>query len=142
MRRDQVNKFLGRNDFGFLPELWEMFLITGDQIICPRGVSAFQKNVVIGIGRDFEVPARGHEAASVPDELQQLPPKALPNMQFRSGEHLTVLFQYGPGDIPSRRLRHGKQQHGALQSGRLDGSGNQHICVDDKAEGKHYRFGL
>jgi hypothetical protein len=33
MRADECDEFAGRDDFGFLPELWEMALIAGDQIV-------------------------------------------------------------------------------------------------------------
>ncbi len=33
MRADDADQFAGGDDFGFLPELWEMALIAGDQMI-------------------------------------------------------------------------------------------------------------
>ena len=46
MGPDDANKFPGADDFGFLPELWEMALIAGDQVVRAGGVGAFQENVI------------------------------------------------------------------------------------------------
>ena len=37
MRPDDADKFAGADDFGFLPELWEMALIAGDQVVRAGG---------------------------------------------------------------------------------------------------------
>jgi hypothetical protein len=52
-------------------------------------------------------------------ELEELLPKALANLQFWSGQHLTLFLHDWQGDIPSRRLGHGKQHDSALQTCRL-----------------------
>jgi|ERR1035437_701878 hypothetical protein len=142
MGRDKSDEFSGSYDLGFLPESREMFLIARDQVVRAGNVGTFQKYVVIGVVRDLKTPCQSHEMTVVLDELQQLTPKAFANLQLWSGKHRSVLLQDRPRDIPPRRFGHGQQHHGALHSGRLDRSGNQHVRVDDKTEGKHYRFGL
>src|SRR3989442_5483287 len=37
MRPDDADKFAGADDFGFLPEFWEMALIAGDQVVRAGG---------------------------------------------------------------------------------------------------------
>jgi len=73
---------------------------------------------------------------TVLDKLQELLPKALANLQFRAGKHLAVFIQNGTGDIPAGRFGNGKEEDRALQSCGLEGSGNQHIRVNDQTEGK------
>ncbi|SRR5260370_30161517 len=80
--------------------------------------------------------------AVILDKLQQLLPKAFANLQFWAGKHLAVFLQDVTGYIQTGRFGNGKQQHGALQAGWLDGSGNQYIGVDYQTERKHYRFGF
>jgi hypothetical protein len=48
----------------------------------------------------------------------------------------------GRDTIEAGRFGDGQQQHRPLQGDGLDGSRNQHICVNDEAKGEHYRFGL
>ncbi len=38
MRPDDPDKFAGVDDFGLLPELWEMARIAGDQVVREGGV--------------------------------------------------------------------------------------------------------
>jgi hypothetical protein len=50
MRPDDADEFAGSDDFSFLPELWEMPRIAGDQVVCTGGIGAFDKNVIGIIG--------------------------------------------------------------------------------------------
>src|SRR5260370_5933488 len=140
MRRNQRNELSGRYDFGFLPEFREMFHIAGNQVVRTGSIGALQKSIVVRVGCDLKAPTRSHDMTAVLDELQQLLPKALANVQFRAGEDVAVFFQDEWGDVPARRFRHGEQEDGALQPSRFEGSGHQHVCVNDKTEGKHHRF--
>src|SRR5712671_2712449 len=54
MGPDDADKFAGADDFGFLPELWEMALIAGDQVVRAGGIGAFEENVIGGVGRDLK----------------------------------------------------------------------------------------
>jgi hypothetical protein len=54
MRADDGDEFAGRDDFGVLPELWEMALIAGNQIVCAGGVGTFEEDIIGGVGRDMK----------------------------------------------------------------------------------------
>jgi hypothetical protein len=54
MGPDDTDKFAGADDFGFLPELWEVALIAGDQVVRSGVVGAFKENVIGGIGSDLQ----------------------------------------------------------------------------------------
>jgi hypothetical protein len=54
MRPDDADEFAGRDDFGFLPELWQMALIAGDQVVRASGIGAFERNVIGGVGRNLQ----------------------------------------------------------------------------------------
>src|SRR5229473_3669324 len=54
MRPDDADEFAGADDFGFLPELWEVALIAGNQVVRAGGVGAFEENVIGGVGRDLK----------------------------------------------------------------------------------------
>jgi hypothetical protein len=140
MRRNKTNEFSGSYDFGFLPKSRKMLLIARDQIIRTGNIGTFQKYVVIRIVCDVKAPGRSHEMTAVSDELQQLMSKTFANSEFRAGKHLAILRKDGLRDVQSSWFVNRKYQHSALQSGRFNGSGDQHIGVDDKTEGKHYRF--
>jgi hypothetical protein len=84
MRSDDAHKFPGSDDFGFLPELWEVALIAGDQVVRAGGVGAFQENVIGGVGRDLEGAGGRDEMSPVFEELKKPLPEPFANMEFRS----------------------------------------------------------
>src|SRR5258707_8484384 len=84
MRTDDTDKFAGVDDFGFLPELWEMPLIAGDQVVRAGGVCAFEENVIGGVGRDLKRAGGRDEIRSVFEELKKLLPESFANMEFRA----------------------------------------------------------
>ncbi len=84
MRPDDADEFAGGDDFGFLPELWKMALITGDQVVRPGGVSAFEENVIGGVGRDLKRAGGRDEMSPVFEELKKLVPEPFANMEFRA----------------------------------------------------------
>ena len=47
MRPDNADEFAGSDDSGFLPELWEMALVAGDQIVRAGGIGAFEENLTV-----------------------------------------------------------------------------------------------
>lgn len=98
MRRSEAYKFSGRYDFRFLPESWKMLLIACHQIIRAGNVGTFQEHIVVRIGCHFKAPRRSHGIAVVLDELEQLQPEALANLQFRPGKYLAVFLQDRTGD--------------------------------------------
>ncbi len=84
MRPDDADEFPGRDDFGFLPELWEMALIAGDQVVRAGGICAFEENVIGGVGRDLKRTGRRDEMSPVFEELKKLMPEPFANMEFRA----------------------------------------------------------
>ncbi len=84
MRPDDVDKFAGSDDFGFLPKLWEMALIAGDQVVRVRGIGAVEENVIGGVGRDLEGSGGCDEMSPVFEELKKLLPESFANMEFRA----------------------------------------------------------
>ena len=54
MRPYDTDKFAGADDFGFLPELWEVALIAGYQVVRAGRVGAFKENVIGGVGGDLK----------------------------------------------------------------------------------------
>lgn len=90
MRADDANEFAGVDDFGFLPELWEMALVAGDQIVRTGSIGAFEKNVIGGVRRDLERTGWRHEMSAVLEELEKLRPQSFANMEFRARQHGTI----------------------------------------------------
>lgn len=83
MRTDDAYEFAGSDDFSFLPELWEMPRIAGDQVVCTGGIGAFDENVIGGIGRDLKRGGWRNGMGSVFEELKKLLPEPFANLKFR-----------------------------------------------------------
>lgn len=81
MRPDDADEFAGSYDFGFLPELWEMALIAGDQVVRAGGIRAFEENI-IGGGGNLKRSGRRDEMSPVFEELKKLMPGPSANMEF------------------------------------------------------------
>jgi hypothetical protein len=84
MRPVDADEFARSYDFGFLPELWEMALIAGDQVVRAGGIGAFEENVIGGVGRDFKRTGRRDEMSPVFEVLKKLMPEPFANMEFRT----------------------------------------------------------
>ena len=84
MRPDDADKFAGGDDFGFLPELWEMALIASDQVVRAGGIGAFEENVIGGVGRDLQGPRGRDEMSPVFEELKKLLPESFAYTEFRA----------------------------------------------------------
>lgn len=83
MRADYTDEFAGSDDFSFLPELWEMPRIAGDQVVCTGGVGAFDKNVIGRIGRDLKQAGWRNGMGAVLEQLKKLLPEPFANLKFR-----------------------------------------------------------
>jgi hypothetical protein len=46
MRPDNADEFAGSDDSGFLPELWEMALVAGDQVVRAGGIGSVLRHHV------------------------------------------------------------------------------------------------
>ena len=84
MGPDDADEFAGRDDFGFLPELWEMALVAGDQVVRAGGIGAFEENVIGGVGRELKRAGGHDEMGPVFQELKKLAPEPFANMEFRA----------------------------------------------------------
>ncbi len=84
MRADDTDQFAGVDDFGFLPELWEMALIAGDQIVRAGGVGTFEENIIGGVGGDLKRAGRRDEMGPVFEELKKLLPEPFADVKFRA----------------------------------------------------------
>ncbi len=84
MRPDNADQFAGADDFGFLPELWEMALIAGDQVVRAGGIGTLEENVIGGVGRDLKRPGGRHEMGPIFEELEKLLPESFAKMKFRA----------------------------------------------------------
>ncbi len=74
VRRDDTDELAGRDDLGLPPELWEMTLVAGDEIVGAGGVGAFEEDVVGGVGTDLKRLGGRDGVGAVLDELQELLP--------------------------------------------------------------------
>ena len=84
MRADDADQFAGGDDFGFLPELWEMARIAGDQVVRAGGIGAFEENVIGGVGRDLKQAGGRDEMGPVFEELKKLLPEPFANKKLRA----------------------------------------------------------
>ena len=84
MRADDADEFAGSDDLGFLPELWEMARIAGDQVVRAGGVGTFEENIIGGVERDLKRGGGRDEMGPVFEELKKLLPEPFANMEFRA----------------------------------------------------------
>ena len=69
MWANDADEFAGGDDIGFLPELWEVALIAGDQVVRAGGVGAFKEAVPGGMGGDLARAGGRNEMGPVLEEL-------------------------------------------------------------------------
>ncbi len=84
MRPDDADKFAGADDFSFLPELWEMALIAGDQVVRTGGIGAFEGNIIGGVGCDLKGTGGRNEMSPVFEKLKELLPQSFAYTEFRA----------------------------------------------------------
>ena len=82
MRADDADEFARVDDFGFLPELWKMALIAGDQVIRAGSVGAFEENIIGGIGSDLKRARGRDEMGAISQKLKKLLPQPFANMKL------------------------------------------------------------
>jgi hypothetical protein len=131
MRPDDADKFAGVDDFGFLPELWEMALIAGDQVVRAGRICAFEENVIGGVGRDLKGTRGRDEMSPVFEELKKLLPESFANMEFRARQHGTVLREDRRRQVQPGRLSDGQKKNGALQTEGLERGRYKDIGIQD-----------
>ena len=65
-------EFAGGNHFGFLPELGEVALVAGDEVVGAGGVCAFEEDVVVRVRGDLQQARWCDDMGAVFEELEQL----------------------------------------------------------------------
>ena len=131
MRPDDPDEFAGSDDFGFLPELWEMPRIARNQVVCARGIGAFDKNVIGRVGRDWRQAGWRNGMGSVLEQLKKLVPQPLANLKFCPRQHDSVLPQDRGRHVQAGRLAERQEQYRALQACRLERGRYHDIGVQD-----------
>ena len=137
MRRYEANEFSRRYDLRLLPESREMLLIARDQIVRSGSVRTFQECVVIGVECHFKAPGWNQDVTVLLDKLQHLLLKTLANAQLRAAEHDAVFLEDRKRHVEESRFGDRQEENSAGQPCRINGSGNQDVCVNYQPEGKH-----
>lgn len=132
MRSNQRNEFAGSDDFGLLPEPWEMAWIARHKVIGAGRIRAFHEDIVIGIARNLDLAQSGNQVGAVFNLLKELLPQAFANLEFRTRQDDSIFRENGRRYIQPCGTRHRQQKHGALQSVRLERRGNDDIRVEDQ----------
>jgi hypothetical protein len=120
MRPDDADEFAGSYDFGFLPELWEMALIAGDQVVRAGGIGAFEENIIGGVGGNLKRAGRRDEMSPVFEELKKLMPEPFANMEFSTRQNGTIFREDRRRQVEAGRLGKGQEEYRALQTARLE----------------------
>src|SRR6266496_6209239 len=84
VRSYDTNQLAGRDDFSFFPELREMTLVTGYEIVRAGGIGALEEDIVAGVGRDLKRAGGKDEIGPVFNELKKLTTKSSADVQFRA----------------------------------------------------------
>lgn len=139
MRSHHSDELARSNDLRFLPELWEVSLVSSHQIIS-LGVGAFEKDIVIWVAGHVKLVRRGHKVSVCFDELQKLLLNAFADAQFRARQYIAILRQDRIGYIESGGLDGGEQKYGPLQSIGFQRSRYEDIGIKHQPEREHYGF--
>jgi len=92
-----------------------MPLIAGHQVVGPCSIGALDEFVIVGVLGHLNQ-TRWADRMRVPfDELDKLLTRPLTNLKLGPGEHFSIPFEDGFGNIESCRLVDGKEQNGSLR---------------------------
>src|SRR5437879_13814185 len=114
MWSDDLHEFAGTNDPGLVRKGGEVAGIAGDEIVGAGGVSAFEKDVVGGIGRDLERMERNDEARAAGDELKKARAQALADRKFRACKHGAIFGKNWRRDKETGGLGESEKENGWL----------------------------
>jgi hypothetical protein len=106
MRSDQCHEFAGSNDFGLLPELWEMALVARHKIIGSGGIRALQENVVIWIPRNVHLALGQYHVRTILDASKELLPQAPADFELWARQDNPIFRKNGRRYIQPRRTCH------------------------------------
>jgi hypothetical protein len=130
-------EFAGGNHFGFLPELGEVALVAGDEVVGAGGVCAFEEDVVVRVRGDLQQARWCDDMGAVFEELEQLQLKAAADAEFRTRQHGAVFREDGRREVEARGLSDGEEQDGTLQTVGLEGGGNDDVGIENQAKREH-----
>src|SRR6266436_559117 len=91
MRSHDTNQLAGRDDFGFFPELREMTLVTGYEIVRAGGIGALEEDIVAGVRGDLKRAGGKDEIGPVFNELKKLTTKSSADVQLRARQDGPIL---------------------------------------------------
>jgi len=95
MRGHDVDELARRDNLGRLPELREMSLVAGHQIVRASRVGTFQEFIIVGIFCDLQLSANSDRMRTVPDKLKKLLLESLADSQLRARQHRAILGENG-----------------------------------------------
>jgi hypothetical protein len=67
MGSHQAHELTRVDDLGLLPELWEMPLIAGNEVVRARNVGAFDEHIVVRVAGHFKAARWGNDMAVILD---------------------------------------------------------------------------
>jgi hypothetical protein len=140
MRPDNPDKFAGGDDFGFLPKLWEVALIAGNQIVRASGVGTFEENTIVWVRGDLKQTGGRDEMGPVFEELKKLLPEAFANVKLRARQHGAILCEDGRRQVEAGWPCESQEKYCALQTEGLERGRYNNIGVEDQTEREHLAF--
>jgi hypothetical protein len=91
-----------------------MTLVAGHEVISSGRISAFDEDVVGGIGRNLRQVRWNHNPTMTTKQLKELLPEAPPNPEFGPAKNHAVFRHNLVGNVPPGGLSKRKQQHSPL----------------------------
>ncbi len=138
MGGDDIDELAGRDDLGFLPELGEMALVAGNEIVGAGGIGTFEEDIAGRIGGDLKgLQGRDHVGAVI-NELKELKAEAFADTEFTAGKDCLVFRKDWGRHVEASWFGDGEKQHGALQAAGLEGRGNEDVGVENQPKRKHW----
>ena len=90
MRSHDVDELARRDNLGSLPELWEMSLVAGHQIVRASRVATFQEFIIVGVFCDLQRSANSDRMRTVPDKLKKLLLESPADSQLWARQHCAI----------------------------------------------------
>lgn len=133
--RDDADELAGHYHLAFLPESRKMPRISRHQVVGAGGIGAFQKLVVVRVLRNVKRARGAYNLRMVLDEIEELLTETLADLEFRPRKHLPVFSEDSVGNVEPGGPGDGKQEDGALESVRFQGSRDEDVGIDDERSG-------
>jgi hypothetical protein len=88
-----------------------MTFVAGHKVIRSGRISAFDKDVVGGIGCHLRQVRRNNKPAMISNQLKELLPEAPPNLEFAPRQNRAVFGHNLVRNVPPGRLGNRQQEH-------------------------------